>query len=128
HLTASDVSHALESGSLNAPGGYLIEQGQEAVIRIHARAQNAHDIGNVMVAMRGNQPVYVRDVASVHVGPAPPRGSASFGGKPAVIFSVVKQPQADTVSTTERVDAVLDAMAESLNARGISLHRDIFRQ
>lgn len=127
-LGISDVVSAIERGSRNAPGGYLVDRGQESVIRVLGRAHGGADLEAIVVAVRDRVPVRVRDLADVRVGPAVARGAASYRARPAVLLSIVKQPSADTVSTTGRVDAALDVIGDELAPRGVSLHRDIFRQ
>lgn len=127
-LTLEGLVAALERGNQNVAGGYVIGQGQESVVRVLGRAHGIDEITEITVAVRGGQPVRVRDVAEVQIGGAVPRGTASYDAEPAVVLSVVKQPGADTVAVTERVDAVLDRMSGSLEDRRIELHRDLFRQ
>ncbi|HVJ14472.1 MAG TPA: efflux RND transporter permease subunit [Polyangiaceae bacterium] len=127
-LTQADVSEALRRGSQNAPGGYVVDRGQEAVVRVLGRATQPSELEAITVASRDGSPVRVRDVADVRVGSAVARGTASYGAHPAVILSVVKQPHADTLGTTRRMDQALDGMQAELRARGIEVHRDVFRQ
>ena len=127
-LTLADVVAAIERGSRNAPGGYVVEGGQESVVRVLGRAHGVADLEAVVIATRDGAPVRAKDVARVVEGAAVARGTASYNGRPAVIFSVVKQPEADTVSTTRRLDERLDELERDLERRGVALHRDIFRQ
>lgn len=127
-LSLGDLVVALGQGNKNVPGGYVIGQGQESLVRVLGRSHSEADLGGIEVAMRGGQPVFVRDVADVQVGGALPRGTASYNAKPAVVLSIVKQPGADTLAVTRRVDRALDAMVPSLSARQITLQRDLFRQ
>jgi len=127
-LTLQEVVDAVERGSRNAPGGFVVDRGQESVVRVLGRAHGIPDLEAIVVATRDRAPVRVRDVAEVRVGPAVARGAASYRAQPAVLLSIVKQPNADTVSTTRSVDSALDAIARDLKARGVELHRDIFRQ
>ncbi|MEM9188247.1 MAG: efflux RND transporter permease subunit [Myxococcota bacterium] len=127
-LELHDVSNALREGNRNAPGGYLVERGQESVVRVVGRAQSETDLGAVVVTMRDGVPIRVRDVAEVVVGPAVARGAGSYGGESAIVLSIVKQPDADTLSTTRRVDRALDRIGQDLRPQGIELRRDIFRQ
>ncbi|MBK9072566.1 MAG: efflux RND transporter permease subunit [Myxococcales bacterium] len=127
-LTSHDVVEAVERGSANAPGGYVVDRGQESVVRVLGRAEGTADLEAIVVAMRDGTPVRVRDVADVQIAPAVARGAASYNAKPAVILSIVKQPDADTVSTTARVDAALAQLATDLAPRGVQLQRDLFRQ
>jgi CzcA family heavy metal efflux pump len=127
-LTLAEVGAALERGNTNAPGGYVIEGGQESVIRVLGRAHGADDLAAIVIRMRDGVPIRVADVADVRAGPAPKRGTASYRARPAVMLSVVKQPEADTLSTTARLDQALAELDPDLERRGVSLHQDVFRQ
>ena len=127
-LTGEQVAEAIEVGSANAPGGYLVQAGQESVLRVLGRAGTEEQIGSIRVTTRDGVPVRVRDVATVRVGPAVRRGTGSYNGRPAVVLSVVKQPAADTLATTAAVDEVLDELEPELTQRGVVLDRDLFRQ
>ncbi|ACY16881.1 efflux RND transporter permease subunit [Haliangium ochraceum] len=127
-LALADLVAAVRGGNRNAPGGYVIGQGQESVVRVLGRAHGAEDLADLPVALRAGAPVRVRDVADVRVGAALPRGTGSYNGAPAVVLSVVKQPGADTLAVTARVDQVLDELAPTLAARDMVIHRDLFRQ
>ncbi len=50
--------------------------------------------------MEGGVPVLIGDVATVREGPEPKRGTASYRMQPAVILSVQKQPDANTLELT----------------------------
>ncbi len=127
-LTPGAVADALAAGSHNAPGGFVTRGSQEEIVRVLGRARDADELGRIRVVDRGGYAVLVRDVAEVRVGPAVRRGTGSFGGREAVVMSVIRQPDADTVGTTARLDAALDALEPSLRASGVTLHRDLFRQ
>ncbi len=127
-LTIADVVRAVEHGSTNAPGGYLVDGGHESVIRVLGRAHHVPDLEAIVITTRGGTAVHVRDVATVQIGPAVARGTASYDATPAVLLSIVKQPDADTLSTTGRLDGALDELAPLLERRGVTLQRDVFRQ
>ena len=69
----------------------------------------------------------IRDVADVREGGALKRGEGSRSGKPAVIVGVQKQPGANTIELTARLDRELDALQQEL-PRGMTIDRKIFRQ
>ena len=127
-LTLDELVTALGQGNKNVPGGYVVGQGQESVVRVLGRAHSEADLADITVALRGQHPVRVRDVADVQLGAALPRGTASYNGTPAVVLSIVKQPGTDTLDVTARVDDALDQLAPSLAQRQITVHRDLFRQ
>ena len=127
-MTLDDLIGALAGGNDNAPGGFVIGQGQESVVRVLGRSHSARDLGEITVTVRADTPVRVREVADVRLGAALPRGTASYNATPAVVLSIVKQPGADTLDVTSRVDEALDLLAPSLSQRGVTIHRDLFRQ
>ena len=127
-LTLDQLITALGQGNKNVPGGYVIGQGQESVVRVLGRSHSEEELADITVTLRGEHPVRVRDVADVQIGAALPRGAASYNGKPAIVLSIVKQPGADTIDVTDRMDQALDTMAPSLAQRQMTLHRDLFRQ
>ena len=69
------------------------------------------------MALRGDRSVLVRDVADVREGGALKRGEGSRSGKPAVIVGVQKQPGANTIELTARLDRELDALQTGAAAR-----------
>lgn len=127
-LSFTDLHQALMRGGHNAPGGYLVDRGQESVIRVLARPQGVEDLRKILVRRSGHRVIRLEDVAVVEVGPAVQRGVASYNAEPAVMLSVVKQPAADTVGTTQRMDTVLEELRVNLARQGIELHGDVFRQ
>lgn len=127
-LTLSDVVSAVEAGSHNAPGGYVIDGGQESVVRVLGRSHGVADLKLMVIALRDGVGVRLRDVAKVQEGSAMPRGTASVNAQPAVLLSIVKQPEADTLSTTHRIDEALETLEKELLSEGVTLHRRVFRQ
>src|SRR5881628_592195 len=71
--------------------------------------------------------VLIRDLADVREGAAFKRGEGSRNGKPAVIVGVQKQPGANTLELTARLDRELDRLQQEL-PKGMTIDRKIFRQ
>lgn len=121
------VVSALEGASLNAPGGFFISGHQEYLVRGIGRASTLAELSLLVVGRVGGAPVLLRDVADVRFGPAISRGTAAVDGKPAVVLAVQKQPAANTLELTARIDDALDEIEDTLPA-GVTLHRKGFRQ
>lgn len=121
------VVEALEGASVNAPGGFLVSGHQEYLIRGIGRPSSLEDLGLLVVGRKGETPVLLRDVGDVRFGPAISRGTAAVDGEPAVVLAVQKQPAANTLDLTARIDAALDEIEPTL-PEGVSLYRKGFRQ
>jgi CzcA family heavy metal efflux pump len=126
-VSLAELLEAVGGASENASAGIYADGPQEYVLQAIGRVRSVAEIGESVVAVRGTRPVLVRDVADVREGAALKRGEGSHSGKPAVIVGVQKQPGANTIDVTARLDRELDALARDLPA-GISVDRRIFRQ
>ena len=126
-VTLEDVLRAAEGSNINASGGVFMEGGQEYLIRGTGRVRSLDDIGSTVVAVRGDTPVLIRDVAEVRIGPGDPIGRGSANALPAVILSVQKQPGTNTLELTGRIDETLSDIAATLPP-GVEINRGIFRQ
>jgi len=90
HIPLSKVKHAIQRGN-NDVGGRLIEMAEsEFMVRALGYIQSIEDIKNIPIGVDANgTPVYVRDVANVHLGPELRRGLAELNGEGEVAGGVV---------------------------------------
>ncbi len=126
-VTAGEIETAARRFGQNVAGGFVDQQGREFLIRGVGLTRRLEDLRNVVVATRDGQPILLRQVASVEFAARVKRGEAGYQGKPAVIVSVQKQPNADTVALTMRIEAVLTTLQATLPA-GVSANNVQFRQ
>lgn len=126
-LTVDEVMQALRDGNQNATAGFYAEGGQEYLIQGQGRIVQLDDIAETVIAVKHGQPVLVRHVAEVGIGAAPKRGVGSHNGKPAVILGIQKQPGANTLELTARLDRTLAEIQAGL-PDGMKIETHIFRQ
>src|SRR5204862_378222 len=104
HISLTELLDAVRGASQNTSAGVYTEGPQEYVLQSVGRVRNPEEIGQSVVALRGSRSVLIRDVADVREGGAFKRGEGSRSGKPAVIVGVQKQPGANTIELTARLD------------------------
>lgn len=126
-LTVDEVLRALADTNLNVSAGFLTEGGQEYLVHGTGRVRTPADVAETFVAMRGEEPVLVRHLGEVRIGAALKRGEGSYRAEPAVLLGVQRQPGANTLELTARLDRELGEIERGLPA-GMRLQRDIFRQ
>jgi Cu/Ag efflux pump CusA len=131
-LSAHDVSlhevvEAAAGSNVNASGGVFMDRGQEYLIRGTGRVQSLGDIAATVVAVRDGVPVTLGDVARVEIGAATRVGEGSANASRAVILTVQKQPDTNTLELTERLDAEIEDIAAALPP-GMEINHGIFRQ
>ena len=121
------VSRALGETNENTSAGFLVENDQEYLIYGLGRVHTPEDIAGTVVDLRDGVPVRVADLAEVRIGPAISRGTASAKGYPAVVLAIHKQPGANTLDLTRRLDGVLTKLQAGLPP-GMVLETRLFRQ
>lgn len=126
-VSLEEVFAAAEQASENTSGGVLRTQGKEYQIRGLGQAYNVDHLAQSVVSREGDASVLLGDVARVEIGPAMSFGAASANGRPAVVLSVTKQPGANTLELTGRINEALDEIATTLPA-GVKIQQDSFRQ
>ncbi|MCG2586948.1 efflux RND transporter permease subunit [Rhodohalobacter sulfatireducens] len=127
NVTLDQVLEATESANQNFSGGFFREYSQEYTIRGIGRAYSVEDIENSVVTERNSIPITIGDVADVQIAAAQKIGDASVNAEPAVIISIQKQPETNTLELTERVDETLAQIEQSL-PEGFSINTHLFRQ
>ena len=118
NITLADLEAALHGFAVNTSGGFLERQASEFLIRHLGRTTRLADLQQLVVGYQQRRPILLREVAEVGFGARVKRGDAGFNGEQAVIVSVQKQPESDTVSLTNKVEQALAELARNLPADG----------
>ena len=127
NISVNELLDAVRGASQNTSAGIYVEGPQEYVLQTIGRVRTPEEVGDSVIALRGDRSVLIRNIADVREGPALKRGEGSRNGKPAVIVGVQKQPGANTVELTARLDRELDTLQQELPP-GMVIDRRIFRQ
>lgn len=127
-VSLQEVISATESMNRNSTGGVLYEYGNEYIIRGLLSTDDIDGIGCAVVRMQGDVPITLNNIAEIVVGPkAPVLGVASHRGKPAVLMTVTKQPDASTALLTEKLDKAVEDLKSQIPS-DVNVSTDIFRQ
>ncbi len=127
NVSMAELAGVCTGMSQNSTGGALRQYGNEYVVRGVARTSDLEELGNTFVKSLNGKPVRINDVAEVTIGSAVKMGYASENAKPAVIISISKQPNANTLELTKRIEANLASLQKSLPP-DVVLDTKIFRQ
>ena len=126
-VTLDAVVRAAAGSNANASGGVYMDKGQEYVIRGIGRVQSADDVAKTVVALRGGIPVLIGQVADVQIGAAPRYGDGSVNAAAGIVLAVQKQPGANTLALTDRIERELTAIQSGL-PKGMEVHTELFKQ
>ncbi len=127
-ITLQEVMSAAQDMNRSSAGGVLYEYGNEYIIRGVLSTNDADAIGRAVVKMDGDAPITLASIAEIKAGAkAPKLGLASHRGKPAVLMTVTKQPNASTIELTAKLDKAVEDLKTQIPA-DINVATDIFRQ
>lgn len=127
-ITLQEVMNAAQDMNRSSAGGVLYEYGNEYIIRGVLSTNDADAIGRAVVRMDGDAPITLASIAEIKAGAkAPKLGLASHRGKPAVLMTVTKQPNASTIELTAKLDKAVEDLKTQIPA-DINVATDIFRQ
>lgn len=126
-VSLEDIESTISHFGTSTGGGFVNLQAREYLIRNIGRTTQIENLRNLVVAYRDSQVVTLEQVADVGFAARPKRGEAGFNGRPAVILSIQKQPNADTVEITEEIEDMLPRLQEVM-PEGVSVTDVQFRQ
>ena len=126
-VSMEELTRAAENTNSNASGGFINQYGQEYIVRATGRSRNPRDIGASVIKIRNEKPVKIADIAEVKIGHPDKIGDAFLNREPAVILTILKQPNINTLFLTEEVDRALADLEASL-PEDVKVNSRIFRQ
>jgi CzcA family heavy metal efflux pump len=122
-----EVLDAAGGSNVNASGGFYVHSGQEYLIRGIGRIRDIEELEKTVVTTRGDVPILLQDVARITTGAATKLGEAAINMERGVLLVISKQPGANTLELTRRLDAALGELDRALPG-DVELHTEIFRQ
>lgn len=126
-VSLHELEQAAARANINATGGFFNQHGQQYVIKGEGRIYKLADLKKSLVKKVGDQVITIGDVADVKIGGADKIGDGSMNSSPAVVLTVSKQPETNTLSLTKKLDETIAALNLDLPA-GTKINNDIFRQ
>jgi CzcA family heavy metal efflux pump len=114
HLDLAAVSSALTKNNLVAAAGMIQENYHLYLTTVDGRVRSEEEIGNVVIAVRNNHPVLVKDVARIERGPEPAYTDVTAQGRTAVLINIQSQPDASTMEIAKALKAELGKLRQEL--------------
>ncbi len=111
-LRVTDVISAISSSNAASPAGRIKIDGVSYNVNFKGGITDPSQIQGIAVSSKNGVPVYLRDIADIQDGLAPPTtySRVSLGGKPSqngITLLIYKQSGADIQGTAGRVEAYL---------------------
>lgn len=127
NVSLEELHQACDQLNTNVPGGFIEQYGNKYPIVGRSRTSDPDEIGRTVIKMANGYPITIADVANVTIGAAPKEGEGSYRGKKAVIVTVTKQPNVNTLELTSRIKNSLANVKGTLPS-DVQIHTDVFEQ
>ncbi|MDR1122014.1 MAG: CusA/CzcA family heavy metal efflux RND transporter [Dysgonamonadaceae bacterium] len=126
-VTMSEMETICRSLTDNSSGGILRDYGNEYLLRGIAKTSDVELLSQSFLKTNHGKPVLLGDVADIVIGSAVKMGTASQNAQPAIIISVSKQPNVNTLQVTKNIEKNLAALQQTLPP-DVKMDTKIFRQ
>ncbi len=132
-IAIDDLRAALTAANTSREAGALVSGNREIQVQAGTFLTSGAEVAALVVGVRNNAPVYLRDVARVTQGPDQPEQYVSFGTGPAaqdkgvtvkgefpaVTVAIAKQPGTNAVSIAEQVIARYEQLEGTFVPQGV---------
>ncbi len=113
-LSIGQLVSAIEANNASRGANYIERFGEGYVVRTSGRVEKLAEIGDIVVAARGDIPIHVKDVAQVTIGRDLRLGSASMNGHEAVLGTVLMLVGGNSRTVAAAVDAKINEINRTL--------------
>ena len=125
-VTMNELISTSQEINMNT-SSFINQYGTKYIVRGIAKTDKVEELANSVIKIAQGLPVRVGDVATVRTGSSPAIGTASYRGRSAVLVTVTRQPDANTVILS---DKILDALNDIQKNAGssVTFRTDIYNQ
>jgi len=110
----NDIMRAIKDENQNFPAGNVQRGNDDRVIEVTGRVVDPGDFADLIVARRGQAPVYLRQVATVVDGQQELENVATLNGERALAIDVVKTQGSNTIEVARGVRRAVTELQASL--------------
>lgn len=109
-LSLEQVSNAIAQDNIKAPGGKILHDNKDMLIRIEESFQTIDDIKKLTIPLKDGNFVYLQDIADIDLSIKKLESSYGFNGKEAIAMLVTKRSDSNTVEVINNVKQKLDEL------------------
>ncbi|MBY0525666.1 MAG: efflux RND transporter permease subunit [Gemmataceae bacterium] len=124
-LTVDDIKLKGKQAVAYGSAGYHDTDNQRLAVQYSTRINKPSDIGQIVVADRGGQPLLLNQVATIATGNPPHIGEGVVNDEAGLLVVVEKDPDANTLDVTRECERVVENLKPGLP--GIEISTGIFR-
>ncbi len=114
NVTIQQVTDAVKNSNVIESPGLIEENHHLELILVSGQVASPSELNAIVVANINGANVLVSDIATVREGSEPNYTLVTADGKEAVLFNIIRQPDANTITVTDSVKAELEPIRKIL--------------
>lgn len=107
-VNPNSIMMAIRSESTNLPIGNITEGDAEILVRTYSKIGSLEDVKNILVSTQDGRTIKLSDIATVEMGTKEAKSFAKINGEDALIISIQKESNANSVEVSKGVNKSLD--------------------
>lgn len=108
NLSFGDIIGAISSENVTIPGGDISVGTKSFLLRVPGQYQETQPIADVVLKVNDEQPIYLRDIASVTFGFKERETYSTLDDSPVITLGVKKRTGENILETYDQVSAILE--------------------
>ena len=120
-VTVADLRNALQSVNFGLPAGELLSGNRSVTVEAGPFLHDAREVGELVIAVHGDKPVFMQDVATIKDGPLPVTRyvwegvAGKAGGEyPAVTISITKKSGENAIDVSNALMARVEELKNTV--------------
>jgi hydrophobe/amphiphile efflux-1 (HAE1) family protein len=101
NVTAQDVNLALNKENVELPGGKLIGQTTEVIVKVYGRLVTEEDFNNLIIRQTNDQMVRFSDIGEAMLGPENEEVSVKLNGTDGISLALIPLPGANHIEIAD---------------------------
>ncbi len=107
-VSFNDITGAIANGNVTMSAGNFITSGQRRTIRIIGEIDQAKELGDFVIKSENNNPIYLKDVATISFKDKDKTTYAREKGADVVMLDVKKRAGKNMVAAAEQIRVIVD--------------------
>lgn len=107
-ITSTDLINAFKREHVQLPGGFLVSDQAEKLIKLDLEFHNVKDLGELIIHHKDGAPVHLKEISTITDSITDNRQVARYNGQPTVGLGMVKIANANTVEIIKEVERRLN--------------------
>ena len=120
-ITVQDIIMAFRNEHIKLPGGFLIDNSKEDLLKLDLESHNVEEIEDIIVTYDRNRAIKIKDIAEVKDDVRDLRSMGRFNGDPSIGIGVTKIRGENTVEIIEKVKTKIKSDIEPTLPAGMTL-------